>query len=47
MGGTYSTHSREEKYIQILCEKPQVKGPRMTLRREWEINIKMCLQEGG
>jgi hypothetical protein len=43
MGGTCSTHGRDEKLIQYFVEKPEEKRPFRTTRR-WENNIKMDLK---
>jgi hypothetical protein len=46
MGETCSTYGGEERYIYwVLVGKPEVKRPLGRLRRRWDDNIKMDLQE--
>ena len=44
MGGACSTYGSEERRIQDLVEKPEVKRPLWRHRHRWEDNIKMDLQ---
>jgi hypothetical protein len=45
MGGVWSTHGSDEKYIQDLVRKPESKRPFGRPGRRWEDNIKMKLRE--
>jgi len=47
MGGACSACGEEERCIQVLVWKPEVKRLLGRPRRRWEDNIKMDLQEVG
>jgi hypothetical protein len=47
MGGTCSTHERDEKLIQTLIGKPEGKIPHGRPRHKWEANIRTDLREIG
>jgi hypothetical protein len=47
IGGACGTYGDGERYIDLLVEKPEVKGTLGRHRRSWEDNIKMPLQEIG
>jgi hypothetical protein len=47
MGGALSMYGCEERCIQDLVGKPKGKRQFGRLRRRWEYNIKMELQEVG
>ena len=47
MGGACSTYGEVERRKQAFGEKPEGKRPLGRLRRRWEDNIKMDLQEVG
>jgi hypothetical protein len=47
MGGACNAYWREERHIQSLVGKSERKRPAGRLRRMWEDNIKMDLQEVG
>jgi hypothetical protein len=46
MGGTCSTHRRNEKYVQYFCRKPEVKRALGRPRRVWDF-ISTDLREIG
>ena len=47
MGGACSAYGREERRIQVLVGKTEVKRPLGRPRRRWEDNNKIDLQEVG
>jgi hypothetical protein len=47
MGGACGAYGGEEKCIQDLVEKPEVKGLLRRPRCRWEDNIKIDLREVG
>ena len=47
MGVACSAYGRADRRIQVLVGKPEGKRPLGKLRRRWEDNIKMDLQELG
>ena len=47
MGGACSAYGEEEKRIQCLGGEPEGKRPLGRLRRRWQDNIQMDLQELG
>jgi hypothetical protein len=47
MGGSCSTHGRDEICIKILVGKPEEKRPIGTRGRRWEDNIRMDLMDMG
>jgi hypothetical protein len=47
MGGTYSTHRRNDHAYSILDGKPEGKRSLGRQRRTWEDNIKTNLRERG
>jgi hypothetical protein len=47
MGGVDSTHGKRRGAIRVLVRKPEGKRQLGRLRRRWEKNIELDLQEGG
>jgi hypothetical protein len=47
MGRACGMYGKEERSIEVLFEKPEVKRQLGRPRRRWEDNIKMDLQEIG
>jgi len=47
MGGTCNTYGDSRGVYRVLMENPEGKRPLGRLRRRWEDNIKMALQEVG
>jgi hypothetical protein len=47
MGGTCSTDGRDDKFVQILVGKPEVKGAFERRGRMWAYIIRMDLREIG
>ena len=47
MGGACSTYGESRGTYRVLVEKPKGKRPLGRLRRRWDDNIKMDLQEVG
>jgi hypothetical protein len=45
IGGASGTHSGQERCIQGLVRRPERKRPLGRLKRRWEDNIKMDVQE--
>jgi hypothetical protein len=46
MDGAYSTHGRDDKYVQNIG-KPEEKRPLRRRRRGWKDNIKVDVNEIG
>jgi hypothetical protein len=47
IGGAYSTHGGDEKYVEISVGKLEGKRQLGIPSRRWEVNIRMDLRETG